>query len=104
MIMSTEEKERPTEWLRSLQEGRRDYHWLLRDAGSLAKAAYRLACARCRVQPVPTRIPTARELHAAARTIARFVGRRDVPRPALLVAECDYSGLPVIAPISRNAA
>ena len=104
MITSTDEIERPTEWLRSLQEGRRDYHWLLCDAGSLALAAYRLACARCRVQPVPTRIPTARELYAAARTIARFVGHRDIPQPALLVADCNFAGLPVIAPLAQHAA
>jgi len=104
MRTNTEEIERPTEWLRSLQEGRLDYHWLLRDAGGLAAAAYRLACARCRVQPVPTRVPTARELYAAARTIARGIGQRDVPRPAMLAAECDFAGLPVIAPLSQNAA
>jgi len=104
MIRSSEEVERPTEWLRSLEEGRRDYQWLVGDAGSLATAAYRLARASCRVQPIPTRIPTARELYAAARTIARRIGQRDVPRPALLVAECDFAGLPVIAPLSRHAA
>ncbi len=104
MITSTEEIERPTEWLRSLQEGRRDYNWLVRDAGSLVKAAYRLACARCRVQPVPTRIPTARELYSAARTIARSTGQRHVPGADLLVADCAFAGLPVIEPLSRNAA
>lgn len=104
MITSTEEIERPTEWLRSLEEGRQSYQWLLHDAGSLATAAYRLACARCRVQPVPTGIPTARELYAAARTITRSTEQRDVPRLELLVAECDSADLPVIAPLSQSAA
>ena len=102
--MTREEIERPTEWLRGLEEGRRDYHWLLRDAGGLARAAYRLACARCRVQPVPSRVPTERELCAAARTIALGTGARDIPQPTLLLAECDFAGLPVIAPLSREAA
>lgn len=103
MSTSTEETERPTEWLRSLQEGRRAYRWLVEDAGSLALAAYRLARARCRVQPVPTLIPTVTELGAAARRIQAATGS-----PALclvlLIDECEAAGLPVIAPISRDAA
>lgn len=104
-MRSTEEIERPTEWLRSLQEGRRQYRWLLEDAGSLALAAYRLSRARCRVQPVPSMIPTLGELCAAARFIRRETGTKaPVPCASLLLADCEAAGLEVIAPASRNAA
>lgn len=103
MTRNTEETERPTEWLRSLQEGRRAYRWLLEDAGSVAVAAYRLARARCRVQPVPTPVPTVAELCAAARRIQQTTGGA-LPCAALLIDECEAVGLQVIAPLSRHAA
>lgn len=104
-MRNTEEIERPTEWIRSLQEGRRPYRWLLEDAGSLALAAYRLARARCRIQPVPTTIPTLGELCAAARFIRRQTGTGGgVPCSSLLLAECEAAGLAVISPVSRDAA
>ncbi len=104
-MKNTEELERPTEWLRSLQEGRRQYRWLLEDAGSLALAAYRLARARCRIQPVPSAIPTLQEVGAAARFIRRHTAPANgVPCDSLLLAECEAAGLAVIAPVSRDAA
>lgn len=103
MSRNTEETERPTEWLRSLQEGRRAYRWLVEDAGSLAVAAYRLARARCRVQPVPTLIPTVTELCAAARRIHEATGGA-LLCTSLLLDECEAAGLQVIAPLSRRAA
>ncbi|MEB2310698.1 MAG: hypothetical protein OZ921_00025 [Sorangiineae bacterium] len=105
MARNTEELERPTEWLRSLQEGRRPYRWLLDDAGGVALAAYRLARARCRVQPLPSPIPTLAEVCAAARLLWRELGGAfELPCEMLLYAECEASGLPLIVPESRHAA
>src|SRR5262245_48948728 len=98
----TLEQERPTEWLRALSEGRL-YRWLLEDAGNMSVAAYRLARARCRIQPVPTAIPTLREVIAAARFLEGACG--EALPPALDVAdECEARGLMVIAPVRRRAA
>jgi hypothetical protein len=100
---SVEELERPGEWLRAVLEGRR-YRWLLDDAGSVAVAAYRLARARCRVQPMPTPIPTVAELCVAARSVAEGCGLAEPPL-ALMLDECDRACLLVIAPVRpRHAA
>jgi hypothetical protein len=99
---SAEELERPGEWLRAVLEGRR-YRWLLDDAGSVAVAAYRVARARCRVQPMPTPIPTLAELCVAARSVAEGCGLAEPPT-ALMLDECDRAGLIVIAPVSRQRA
>ena len=99
---SAEELERPSEWLRAVLEGRL-YRWLLEDAGSLTVAAYRLARARCRVQPMPTPIPTLAELCVAARRVADGCGML-APPVALMLDECDRAGLLVIAPVSRPRA
>jgi len=99
---STEELERPTEWLRAVTEGQK-YCWLLDDAGSLAVAAYRLARARCRIQPVPSAIPTLTELGSAAKLIAESCGE-PIPVTALLIDACERAGLLVIAPVRRRAA
>jgi len=96
------EHERPTEWLRALSEGRL-YRWLVDDAGNMAVAAYRLARARCRVQPVPTEIPTLREVIAAARAIEAACGEA-LPLAGDIAGECEARGLIVIAPLSRRAA
>jgi hypothetical protein len=100
---STEELERPGEWLRSVLEGRR-YRWLLDDAGSLTVAAFRLARARCRIQPMPMPVPTLSELCVAAHRVAE--GCALAPPPvALMLDECERLGLLVIAPVrARRAA
>jgi hypothetical protein len=104
MRVSTEETERPTEWLRSFQEDAALYFDLVTETGSLALAAYRLARARCRVQPVPTFIPTATELMAAALDLSRRVapGAKE-PIPSLVLADCESAGYTVICPIPRAA-
>jgi hypothetical protein len=99
---SVEELERPGEWLRAVSEGRR-YRWLLEEAGSLAVAAYRVARARCRVQPMPTPIPTLAELCVAARSVAEGCGMAEPP-VALMLDDCDRAGLLVIAPVTRPRA
>lgn len=85
-----------TEWLLSL--GQRDAHRrLLEEAGSLPAAAWKLARARCATAPVPTEIPSVRELRGAAREIARRVGLGDdVPEGTRLARECEAMGLLVI--------
>lgn len=104
MTTSIEEQERPTEWLRRLRENRSLYGELLESSGSISLAAHRLALARCRVQPVPTSVPTQAELRVAAAEIARFVGLATGSHVGQLVSDCETAGLPVIVPLSRSAA
>lgn len=96
------DQERPIEWLSRLKEDSSLYASFLQSTGSLAVAAYRLARARCQIQPVWTSIPTVRELLVAAREIVRHTGCAFYP--ANLVDECLTSGLMVITPISQEAA
>lgn len=98
-----DELERPSEWLRRLHEDPQLYRLLLEDAGSLALAAHRIACARCRTSPTAIGVPTGTEVHAAAREIQQHVpavGR--VPPAVDLADDCDAAGAPVIGP-SRAA-
>jgi hypothetical protein len=104
MITTTEEIERPTEWLRRLAENRSLYRQLLEHAGGLAVAAYRLARARCRIQPVPSFVPTAAELRVAAHEITRYVGMPTTLHTSQLVADCAAVGLTVIVPLNASAA
>ena len=104
MSYPSDELERPTEWLRRLAENRALYRQLLEQAGCLAVAAYRLARARCRTQPVPMLVPTAAELRVAADEITRYVGLRSTLRLGQLLADCEHAGLTVIVPLSASAA
>ena len=104
MRYPSDEIERPTEWLRRLAENRMHYRSLLEHAGSLAAAAYRLARARCRTQPVPMLVPTAMEIRVAAEEITRYVGLRHAVRLGQLLEDCEHAGLTVIVPMSASAA
>lgn len=105
MRESSDERERPTEWLRRLTEDRTQVAELLRDSESFALAAYRVARARLRVQPTgATRIPTVTELKAAAAEICRRAGLTVTYPLSQLVADCEYAGFPVIAPLSNERA
>lgn len=97
MIATTEEQERPHEWIQRIVEGR-EYRSLVDDAGDIAFAAYRLARALCRIRPVPTSVPTLRELVAAAVEIGNACGIR-VPPTTHLAEACDAAGLLVIEPV-----
>lgn len=102
MLQPRIEHERPSEWLRWLAETPQGYEQLLEQAGGLARAAYRLARARCRVQGGASETPTLRELQAAALTLAQQLGTLDsLPITSLLASDCEAQGLPVIRPISR---
>lgn len=95
---------RPAEWLRLLQESAGAYDILVVDSGGFAHAAYRLARAHCRVQPVASSLPTVRELGAAATTLARHVLPEHVDIDALTLArECEALGLRVILPLTSAA-
>jgi hypothetical protein len=97
MIATTEELERPYEWIRRIVEGG-EYRSLVEDAGDIAFAAYRLARALCRIRPVPTSVPTLRELVAAAVEIGNACGMR-VPSGTSLAEACEGAGLLVIEPL-----
>ena len=95
------EHERPSEWLRWLAEEPDAYEVLLVRTGGLARAAYHLACARCRVQ-TGGQTPTLRELQAAALTIAERLGLLEtLPITSLLANDCEEQGLLVIRPMPR---
>jgi hypothetical protein len=83
-----QELERPAEWLRGLDEQDGSYDRLLRESGTLARAAHRLACAKRRVFGSRDGIPTLREVLAAARTIADHVPNHpEIPSASVLSAE-----------------
>lgn len=103
MTMSIDEAERPTEWLRRLEEDGELWRRLLADAGSFTRAAWRLAHARCRTQALSSRVPTERELRAAASDLAGRTGERS-PVPVALTDECRLAGLPVLAPLASPRA
>jgi hypothetical protein len=99
-LPSTAERERPAEWLDALRdEG--GYGRLLADAGSLAVAAHRVACALCRTQAMPSALPTLRELEVAARLVAGACGL-SAPSGRVLLQTCDLAGLDVIEPLERT--
>lgn len=105
MLHQFDEYERPTEWLRALEQHGDGYSRLLAEAGSLTRAAYRLARARCQVAAIPMPVPTIRELRAAAIDIAEHLP--DTPRPpmvSVLIEECESENLEVIPPLSQPGA
>lgn len=94
------EHERPSEWLRWLAEEPDAYEVLVAQAGGLARAAYRLASARCRVQSGVGATPTLRELQVAALTLAQRLGVAEtLPITSLLANDCEEQGMPVIRPM-----
>jgi hypothetical protein len=100
MAPSRLEHERPSEWLRWLAEEPNAYEVLVAHAGGLARAAYRLASARCRAQSGSGSTPTLRELQAAALTLAQHLGVAEtLPITSLLANDCEDQGLLVIRPM-----
>jgi hypothetical protein len=94
------ERERPSEWLRWLAEEPDAYQVLLEQAGGLARAAYRLASARCRARGDVGETPTLRELQAAALVMAGQLGLTEsLPIGSMLANECEAQGLLVIRPM-----
>ncbi len=100
-----DEKERPVEFLRALEEQPQHYALILDEAGSLAIAAHRIATARCRVSAISSAIPTALELGAAAFEIAARIGwDGPLPTTIALAQECEHAGLLVIRPVVTRVA
>ncbi len=88
------ELQRPAEWLRAL-EASPDGHRALIGRMGFAKASYLLATAHCLAHPLPTPVPTVRELFAAACKLSTFSGMAK-PRLAQIVESCEAAGLTVI--------
>jgi hypothetical protein len=102
MFPTSEEQERPAEWLSRLL-GSGGYRALLKETASLPLAAYRLSCAICRVRPVTMAVPTLGELTAAARTLAAACDQT-APSASALLEACADAGLLVIEPMTRAIA
>lgn len=94
------ELERPNEWLCTLDEELDGYEVLVTEAGGLARAAYRLASARCRARCGAGETPTVRELQGAALLLAQRLGvTGNLPITSLLANDCEEQGLLVIRPL-----
>jgi hypothetical protein len=104
MSRTNDETERPGEWLRRFAEDACAHRALLDESESLAVAAYRLARARCRVQPMSANVPTLAELKSAAEELAERTGSAAVHHLGVLVADCALAGLPLILPPSFDSA
>ena len=72
MAKAHEEISSPEEWLRRLAAERDGYGQLVNESGGMARAAYRLARARCKVESGAP--PALDDLQAAARMLAARVG------------------------------
>ncbi len=100
MVASRLEHERPSEWLRWLAQEPNAYDVLVAHAGGMARAAYRLASARCRARGDVGATPTLRELQVAALTLAQQLGVVEtLPITSLLANDCEEQGLLVIRPM-----
>jgi len=86
----------PIEWLNELIQSRDGYRRLLRESGSLSRAAHILAVAKCRTDASYATVPTRLDLRAAARQIAARVPGTTVPDTASLLRDCEDLGLDVL--------
>jgi hypothetical protein len=94
MAKAHEEIRSPEIWLRQLAEEPSGYARLIQESGGMARAAYRLARARCNVAGTPGVPPTLEDLQAAARVLAARVGRGGaLPITSVLTSDADSSGL-----------
>ncbi len=86
----------PLEWLNGVIRERNGMRRLLAEEGSLARAAHRLAVAKCLTFEFSTSVPTRREVRAAAVQIAQRVPGTNVPATAAIAADCEALGLLVL--------
>jgi hypothetical protein len=94
MAKANEELTSPAEWLRRFADEQGGYARLVNDSGGAARAAYRLARARCRVESTTNSEPTVEDLQAAHRLLAPRVGRGGaLPITSVLASDADISGL-----------
>lgn len=90
MIKAREELQNPQSWLSRLAQESDGYARLIGESGGLARAAYRLARARCKVASLPSESPTLEDLQAAARLLAARIGRGGaLPITSLLASDAD---------------
>jgi hypothetical protein len=94
MARAQEELKNPEAWLRRLAEDRDGFQRLISESGGRARAAYRLARARCRVEWGASASPTLEDLQEAARLLAARVGHGGaLPITSVLARDSDSSGL-----------
>lgn len=87
----------PLEWLNNVIRERDGMRRLLQEEeGSVIRAAYRLAVAKCLTFEVSTSVPTRREVRAAAIQIAKRVPGTRIPETSAVVADCEQLGLLVL--------
>ncbi len=93
MAKAKQELVQPEEWLIRLATEEDGYARLVEESGGMARAAYRLASARCKVEAAGAP-PTLEDLQAAARLLASRIGRGGaLPITSLLVTDSDISSL-----------
>ncbi|HTA93492.1 MAG TPA: hypothetical protein VK745_28130 [Polyangiaceae bacterium] len=92
MTKAHQELSSPQEWLHRLASEQGGYGRLVDESGGMARAAYRLARARCKVESGAP--PALDDLQAAARLLAARVGRGGaLPITSVLASDADSSGL-----------
>lgn len=93
MAKAKQELVQPEEWLIRLATEEDGYARLVKESGGIARAAYRLATARNKVEAAGDP-PTLEELQAAARLISSRIGREGaLPITSLLVTDSDIASL-----------
>jgi len=91
MAKAKQELAQPEEWLIRLATEEGGYARLVEESGGMARAAYRLASARCKVEAGGTP-PTLGDLQAAARLLATRIGRGGtLPITSLLVTDSNVA-------------
>jgi hypothetical protein len=94
MAKAHEELTHPEAWLRRLNQEHNAYARLIEESGGTARAAYRLARARCIIDSPSGAPPTLEDLQAAARLLAARVGHGGaLPITSVLARDADSSGL-----------
>jgi hypothetical protein len=94
MAQAREELQNPQAWLSRLSQESDGYTRLIGESGGTARAAYRLARARCKVASPPSASPTLEDLQAAARLLAARVGHGGaLPIRSVLASDADSRGL-----------
>ena len=96
MAKVNEELQSPHIWLHRLTQESGGYARLIQESGGPARAAYRLARARCRAAAslASDAEPSLEEVQAAARSIAARVGHGGaLPITSVLASDADVTGL-----------
>jgi hypothetical protein len=93
MSKAKQELTDPEEWLLYLAREDGGYARLVEESGGMARAAYRLATARCVVESAGAP-PTLEDLQAAARLLSARIGRGGaLPITSVLMSDSDITAL-----------